>query len=238
MLSEREARSNGRDLRLFYSLKPETRTVSARLNLASQPFRNRTLPWAIAAVVALASIAGLLFIITQSSRLNRQAVVVERDVNELRLKLKEWDEKVNQLRQSLTPEQRKLHDAAHGLVDRKRFSWSRLFADLEASMPANVRVSRINVRDVASRGGVTEADLELSVVSKDPADVTRMMGDMNRSGTFRADLISQNPSRGRGGEGTEWVLSVHYIPRAVIAANTESGGVQPVSATSSGEGAR
>ncbi|HEV7843661.1 MAG TPA: hypothetical protein VGO69_08170 [Pyrinomonadaceae bacterium] len=186
--------------------------MSARLNLASQPFRNHTLPWTIASIITLASIAALVFIFVKSNELNRQAVVVERDVNALSQQLKEYDQKLNDIRQALTPEQRTLHDAAHALVDRKRFSWSRLFADLEAAMPNNVRVSRITVRDVGTRGGQTVADLELSVISKDPAEVTGMMSRMNSTGIFRADLISQNPSKGRG-EGAEWVLAVHYTQR-------------------------
>ena len=56
------------------------------------------------------------------------------------------------------------------LVDRKRFSWSRLFADLESALPGNVRVTRISVRDVAARGEQTLAELDLTVVSKTPDD--------------------------------------------------------------------
>jgi Tfp pilus assembly protein PilN len=186
--------------------------VSARLNLASQPFRNHTLPWTIASIITIASIVALVFIFVKSREMNRQAAVVERDVTTLRQQWVEYEKKVSELRQALTPEQQQLHDAAHGLVDRKRFSWSRLFADLEANTPNNVRVSRINVRDVGTRGGQTVADLELSVISKDPAEVTGMMSKMNSTGVFRADLVSQNPSKGRG-EGAEWVLSVRYTQR-------------------------
>ncbi|HEX8176699.1 MAG TPA: hypothetical protein VF543_16530 [Pyrinomonadaceae bacterium] len=187
--------------------------MSARLNLASHPFRNHTLPWAIASIITLASIAALVFIFVQSSEMNRQALIVERDVSVLGQELREYEKKVSEIRQALTPEQRTAHDAAHALVDRKRFSWSRLFADLEANMPANVRVSRINVRDVDARPGQTVADLELSVISKDPAEVTGMMSRMNSTGIFRADVVSQNPSKGRG-EGAEWVLAVHYTQRS------------------------
>lgn len=186
--------------------------MSARLNLASQPFRNHTLPWTIASIITLASIAALIFIFVKSNDLNRQAAVVERDVAALRTQQAEIDRKANELRQALTPDQQQRHDAAHALVDRKRFSWSRLFADLEAEMPNNVRVSRISVRDVTARGGQTVADLELSVISRDPAEVTDMMARMNGKGFFRADLVSQNPSKGRS-EGVEWVLSVRYTQR-------------------------
>lgn len=186
--------------------------MSARLNLASQPFRNHTLPWTIASIITLASIAALVFIFIRSAEMNRQATIVERDVASLGQQLREYEKKAGEIRQALTPEQRILHDAAHTLVDRKRFSWSRLFADLEASMPNNVRVSRITVNDVGTRGGQTVADIELSVISKDPTEVTGMMTKMNSTGIFRADVVSQNPSKGRG-EGAEWVLAVRYTQR-------------------------
>lgn len=214
--------------------------MSARLNLASQPFRNRTLPWTIAGIITLASIAAFIFIVIKGDEMNRQAMVVERDVNVLSQQLKEYDKKVSELRQALTPEQRRLHDAAHTLVDRKHFSWSRLFADLESAMTNNVRVSRINVRDVEARGGQMVADLELSVIGKDPAEVTGMMSKMNSTGIFRADLVSQQPSKGRS-EGTEWVLAVRYTQRnatpATSALNDKSSPAQMTAAILS-EGSR
>lgn len=216
--------------------------MSARLNLASQPFRNRTLPWTIASILTLASIAALIFIFVKSNEMNRQAVVVERDIGPLSQQLKEYDAKINEIRQALTPEQRKLHDAAHALVDRKRFSWSKLFADLESAMPDNVRVARINVRDVGSHSGQTVADLELSVVSRDPANVTNMMSKMNGTGIFRADLISQTPSKGRTNEGAEWVLAVRYTQRTTVPstarANESGSSATQLAALTSSEGVR
>ena len=104
--------------------------------------------------------------------------------------------------------------AAHVLVDRKRFSWSRLFADLESALPPNVRVTRISVRDVAARGEQTLAELDLAVVSKTPATITEMLGEMDRAGIFQAELRSQNLQKGRGESGTEYELYVIYRPRA------------------------
>jgi len=119
-----------------------------------------------------------------------------------------------QVRDALPPEERQVLDAAHALVDRKSFSWSGLFADLESSVSADVRVAHIGVRDVTKVGGQTFAELELSVVGQAPANVTRMVSEMNRAGVFTADLLTQNPRAGRGQSGTEWTLRVRYTPRA------------------------
>jgi Tfp pilus assembly protein PilN len=165
-------------------------------------------------VIALASLVALVLIISRTNETNRKAALVANDVNTLRLQAKALKDRADEVRAALTPEQRQLRDAAELLVERKRFSWSRLFADLEASLPGNVLVTRISVRDVASSGGVTSAELELSVVSKNPDDVTGMISDMSRTGIFQANLLAQNLQKGRNETGTESTLHVIYRPRA------------------------
>ena len=81
-------------------------------------------------------------------------------------------------------------------------------------MPGNVRVKRIAVRGVATRGNETLADLELTVVAKSPAIITEMIADMDRAGVFHAELRSQTLQRGRGETGAEYELYVIYRPRA------------------------
>jgi Tfp pilus assembly protein PilN len=132
--------------------------------------------------------------------------------------------------------------AAHTLVDRKRFSWSRLFADLEASLPSSVRVTRINVRDVALRGDQTYAELEVTVVGKTDAEVTQMIGEMDRAGIFQADPMAQDAQNEKNQGGTEWTLRVYYKPRpgAPVAndSNTRIAASSAPGDTTSNEGAR
>jgi Tfp pilus assembly protein PilN len=118
------------------------------------------------------------------------------------------------VKSSLTPEQQEGLKAAHELVDRRTFSWSKLFGDLEASLPNSVRVSRIAVRNVVSDGDVTVAELELAAFAKSPTTIIDMIGSMNRDGIFQAQLISQNLQKGRGEGGTEYELLVVYRPRS------------------------
>ncbi len=118
------------------------------------------------------------------------------------------------VKNSLTAEQLLTLKAAHGLVDRKHFSWSRLLVDLEAVLPGTVRVTRISVRDVTANGQQMLAELELVVVAKTPDTITNMIADMDRAGVFQAELRSQNLQKGRGETGTEYELLVFYSPRA------------------------
>ena len=192
--------------------------MSASLNLASQPFRNRALPWTIAAIIAIASLVGLIYLITKSSQMNTHAAAVERERDTQFQQISSLERQAEAVKQALTPEQKETLQAAQSLVGRKRFSWARLFADLEAVLPGSIRVKRITVRDVAVRNERTVADLELAVVSKNPADATAMILEMDRGGIFQAQLTEQNLEKERDQTVTVSTMRVIYSPRANVPA--------------------
>ena len=196
--------------------------MSTRLNLASKPFRNRTLPWVIIGIVTLASLFVLAYIISESRSLQASADKVALGQEDMRKKELELLRKKEEINRALTEDQRQLLDATHALVDRKQFSWSRLFADLEAVLPNDVRVIRISVKDVYLRGGQTSALLELVLMSKPSSEaVTNMIVEMERGGVFQAEATAQSLPKGAATTGMEWVLSVKYRPRAGVPVNVE-----------------
>jgi Tfp pilus assembly protein PilN len=199
--------------------------VIENLNLASNPFRNRTLPWTVAAIIACVSVASLIFTVAQFRQTRDRVNVVERDVRGLRTEEASLRAKATAVTQSLTPEQRRTLEAAHSIIDRRNFSWSRLFADLEAALPQGVRVSRIAVRDVAHSGG---AELELAVVARNATDITGMLGTMAQGRIFSADLLTENKSD----KGIESTLRVRYTPGTRPATM----GTNPVESASRGVG--
>jgi Tfp pilus assembly protein PilN len=188
--------------------------MPTKLNLASKPFSNRSLPWAVTAVVVFVSLVSLVFILRATTRANAQAYAIQNEINTLNQQERGLRQQAEAVKNSLTSEQQKTLAAAHTLVDRKQFSWSRLFADLEGALPGDVRATSIAVRGVATRGNETFAELELTVVAKTPGTVTEMIADMDRGGVFRAVLRAQNLQRGRGESITEYELDVVYRPRA------------------------
>lgn len=188
--------------------------MPTKLNLASKPFSNRSLPWVVTTVIIVVSLVCLVFIVRSTGRANAQAAVVQKDINDLKQQEFNLRKQADAIRNSLTTEQLQTLAAAHTLVDRKHFSWSRLFADIESVLPGTVRVKRIAVRGVTTQGDETLADLELTVVAKTPATVTEMIAEMDRGGVFHAELRSQTLSRGRGETGAEYELAVIYRPRA------------------------
>lgn len=198
--------------------------MSANLNLASQPFRNRALPWTIAGIITLASLLALVFLISRSAQTNKRTAEIEREVDTERQQISMLERRAEEVKRALTPEQFQTLQAAQSLVERKRFSWARLFADLEGSLPGSVRVKRISVRDVAVRGDRTVAELELAVVSKNPADATEMIMKMDRAGIFRAELVEQNLEKEGNASNTISTLRVFYQPRGSAPANTAAVG--------------
>lgn len=209
--------------------------MKTRLNLASQPFRNRALPWTVTTVISIVSIIAFVLIVRATVQTNAKAQSVEHNVTELQKQTQALARRDEEIKIALTPEQVRTLKSAHMLVDRKRFSWSRLFADLESVLPGGVRVSRITVKDVTAQGDRTVADLELVVASKSPTTITEMISQMDREGVFTAVLASQNPQRGKGDSGAEYELYVHYVPRAGAAVEPAERSSRPVdTATGSG----
>jgi Tfp pilus assembly protein PilN len=188
--------------------------VTSDLNLASKPFTNRTLPWVLTFAVLSIAFIGLLLVVTLTTSANRESARIEAEINTLKQEEKGVLDAAKEVQRSLSPQQQEGLKAAHELVDRRTFSWSKLFGDLEASLPNNVRVSRIAVRNVASEGDATTAVLELAVFAKSATTITDMMGSMDRDGIFEATLESQNLQKGRGEGGTEYELLVVYRPRS------------------------
>ena len=180
------------------------------LNLASRPFSNRILPWAVTVMILFVSLIGLLVVVQLTTNAKREADGVQAQITQLKQREHELLDAAKQVQQSFTPEQQQALPAAHALVDRKSFSWSRLLADLESSLPSNVKVSRITVRDVTRQSGQTVAQLDLAVFAKTPATIDEMIRAMHQEGVFIAEIRNQELQKGRGEAGTEYELSVTY----------------------------
>jgi Tfp pilus assembly protein PilN len=186
--------------------------VINRLNLSSDPFRNRTIPWVLCAGILLVSVFVAIFIYAQWSKVKAEAEMVRTNSQLADDDLKKYQEQEQKVAQELTPQQKQLLIASHKLVLRKQFSWSRLFSDLENVLPGGVSVSQINVTDVERRNDRTEAQLEFGVLSRNYQNVVGMIDNMNSSGLFHAEMRGQDRQKSDGGDFTEFTLHVVYTP--------------------------
>ena len=202
--------------------------MTAKLNLASNPFRNRALPWTVAIIVTLSSFIALVLIARSTIQTNAKVAIAQSDVTKLQKDITALNKRAEAIKIALTPEQQSTLRSAHGLVDRKKFSWSVLFADLEAALPGGVRVSRIVVNGVRVQDDRTVAILDLTVASKNPTLVTQMIEDMEQMGVFHAELRTTTLQRGRGENGAEYEMDVRYVPRAGVPIATGERNNRPV----------
>jgi len=188
--------------------------VNNSLNLASRPFSNRILPWTLTVIILFVSLIGLLVVVQLTTSSRREAALVEGQITQLKQREHILLDAANEVKQSFTPEQQQAIPAAHQLVDRKAFSWSRLLSDLESALPPNVKVTRIAVRDVNREGDQTIAQLDMALFTKNPATMSDLLKTWQENGVFYAEIRNQNLAKGRGEAGTEYELAVVYRARA------------------------
>lgn len=140
--------------------------------------------------------------------------ITKSEIESMEAEVKALKGKGELVQQQLSPEQSGLLVAAHRLVANKNFGWSRLFADLETVLPGGVSASRIAVQNVYKDGDKTRAELEFAVLSRDYQSVMTMIGNMNNSGIFQAELRGQDLQKTETLTYSEFTLRLVYTPRA------------------------
>lgn len=193
-----------------------------RLNLATRPFRNRTTPYILAGLILFLAAAAALVAVAQLRSNVKELEIVERQKREFEEDIKRFRGEGEKVQQELTPEQRNLLSAAHKLVANKNFGWSRLFADLESVMPGSVSASRISVQNVFRDGDKVKAELDFSVISRDYQAVMAMIGTMNNSALFQAELRGQSLRQTDRMTYSEYTMRLIYSPPYSVAASRTS----------------
>lgn len=183
-----------------------------KLNLASRPFRNRTTPYLLALLLLAFAVSGALICFAQLRKNTLENEIAKRDIALMESESKALRGRGEQVQQDLSPQQKELLVAAHKLVANKSFVWSRLFSDLEAVLPGSVSASRIAVQNIYKDGDRVKAELELAVLSRDYQAVMGMIGAMNNSGIFQAELRGQDLQTSERSSYTEYTLRLVYTP--------------------------
>lgn len=184
----------------------------SKLNLASDPFRNRTTPYLLSLLLlALAAAGGLLGFATLN-RNHTDNEIAKADIQRMQAEISRLKGEGTKIQQQLTPEQQALLIASHKLVANKSFGWSRLFADLESVLPGSVSASQISVDNIYRDGDRIKAELDFAVLSRDYPAVMNMIAAMNNSGVFQAELRGQDLQKNERTTFTEYTLHLIYTP--------------------------
>jgi Tfp pilus assembly protein PilN len=186
--------------------------VITKLNLASRPFRNRTLPYLIALLLLAFSVGGAILCFAKLRTIGEDNKLAQKQIADIEAELKELDNKGKLVQERLSPEQSALLVGAHKLVANKSFGWSRLFSDLEGVLPNSVSASRISVENIFKDGDRIRAELDFAVLSNDYQSVATMIDNMNNSGVFKAELRGQDRQKTERSIYTEFTLHLIYTP--------------------------
>jgi type IV pilus assembly protein PilN len=99
----------------------------------------------------------------------------------------------------------------NGLIQRKAFSWTRVFEDLERVMPTSVHV--VSLKPELS--DQNQLELEMKVAGDNRAGPIELVHRMEGSTHFQgAQLTSENTDSGTGGTGVAAVIVAVYVPDA------------------------
>ena len=190
------------------------------VNLASKPFRNRRLFWlAILAIFGLSSYFGM-YAIRQKVKLESQLITQQETLDRLTSKTTKTDPTAPISTLTITPDKNRELLVARELIERRAFSWSQLLNDIERHIPPNVRVLRIAVNKVRAKdqnavaGAQGSEDravaLTLEVIGKSTTDVTKMITEFERSGTFKVNPIEKKLIEGV--PDVQFTMAVEYTP--------------------------
>jgi hypothetical protein len=205
--------------------------MMAPLNLASRPVRNERLP---ALLFAAATLALLLVTcqhaVVASRLLPRRSVALRDEVAALKKESEQIDTEASNLRRvSVTAAQKTEWALLKGLIDRRTFEWSRLFALLEQILPKGVRV--ISVSPMMKEGGYS---LEM-IVRVQNANVGFEFGKLLEARPEFADVLPKNFDQAPGGE-VEILLAMRYLvqePDTPVQAGPAPAGATPAAGSAS-----
>lgn len=185
--------------------------MSLRTNLSTRPFYNHT---------AVNTIFGVLVVLMASyttydgARLYRLSVrhrQLAAAADRADVRAREFAGRAANLRRGIDSKAVAQIAAAareaNDLIDRRTFSWTELFNQLETTLPDRVMLKSIRPR--ISQGTV---DLELKIAARSTEDVDAFMTNLQKSGVFASvEPSSEEPAD----VGIEAVLAARYAPRPV-----------------------
>jgi Tfp pilus assembly protein PilN len=160
------------------------------INLASEPFRRDRAMLVASAAVCVLLVASLALLITLANADSAQLADVRKDVTQLRKQIaaasKQQAEFEAVIRKPENAQVLELSVFLNTLLSRKGISWTRILADLEKTMPANVKL--LNIQPYVT--GRNQVVLGLQVGSENPEPVIQFYKALESSDLFGG--VTQN----------------------------------------------
>lgn len=185
------------------------------VNLASQPYEDARQFW-IRWGSAVAMIAIVTLALVFETVIGWYYTGKDREiVSALRIEIAKRDQERAQAQAFLNrPENRSTRDRSqflNQLIERKAFSWTQVFQDLEKVMPARLHV--VSIRP--ELGESNQLQIKLVVAGESPERALDLVRHMEESPRFRQpEITSQNNTTGSQtpGDNVESSISAIYVP--------------------------
>ena len=191
------------------------------LNLAREPFRNRSVFW-------LAVTAGYLVAFTALALVLAYAGEVGADTEELRIKADEQRVEIEALERRIeeiktertaavfTPADRQALDDARILINEKSFSWTKLFNDLQPHVPGGTRLTSIAVEKISGEGAAKVVEMTIQGQGKSFGQMGEFIASLDSAGgRFAAEPVTNGPDQRT--PDFVFTITVRYRPGVVAA---------------------
>jgi Tfp pilus assembly protein PilN len=186
------------------------------LNLARDPFRNRTVFWLGMAAAFLVAFAALAVVVTRAAHRSADKAGLRDEIARQESTLKTLQSQIEEIQTVqgeavFTDADRQALDDAREILNQRAFSWSRLLGELEPNVPAKARVTSIEISEVAGQGEGRVVTLAIAGRAKEFGQLAEFLANLDRTGgRFSADPVSNGPDADEGDYVFE--LRVRYRP--------------------------
>lgn len=189
-------------------------SVRIPINLATEPLR-RDRPMIVASAVCSVLLAGLLgtlvyLIAAERGRAAETRVAVDRLNSEVRTMAAQQAKLDAVLRQPSNASVLERSLLLNTLVDRKSVSWTRIFADLEQVLPANVRVIQVRLPQINARNEVL---LDMVVGAQGPGPVIEFLRNLQSSPRFGPATVHNSAAPTDNEPLYRYRVSVNYAQK-------------------------
>ena len=184
------------------------------INLATRPYEDAREFWAVWGLgVGLLGVVTLI-LLSWAVRGWSEAGRDRHEIAQLQQQIAERDDERKQDQAVLDlPANRSTRDQSqflNGLIQRKSFSWTRVFEDLERVMPPNLHV--VSLRPELNEQN--QMQLDMRVAGDTRAAVVELVHRMEGSKHFQGAQLVQEGQTGEAGSGVAAAVVAIYIPDA------------------------
>jgi hypothetical protein len=181
-----------------------------RTNLSTRPFYNVRAVHAMIGLVAALVIAITLFNVVQIARLTSAELSLGASASDAEQQATSLRAEAARIRAQINPDELQVVSnqarEANAIIDQRAFSWTGLFAQFEATLPPDVRITAVQPR--LQRAG--DFVVSIGVEARRAEDLDSFIEALEKTGSFRNVLSVQEQTNADG--LLQAIIEGTYVP--------------------------